>query len=49
MPDGRAKTNDECFWGADCMNALIMFDYDGVIVDSFVLKMCWAPKMKKAK
>ena len=37
MPDGRAKTNDECFWGADCMNALIMFDYDGVIVDSFEL------------
>ena len=25
------------FWGADCMNALIMFDYDGVIVDSFEL------------
>ena len=37
MSDGRAKTNDECFWGADCMNALIMFDYDGVIVDSFEL------------
>jgi phosphoglycolate phosphatase len=37
MSDGKAKTNDECFWGADCMNALIMFDYDGVIVDSFEL------------
>ena len=37
MSDGRAKTNDERFWGADCMNALIMFDYDGVIVDSFEL------------
>ena len=37
MSDGRAKTNGECFWGADCMNALIMFDYDGVIVDSFEL------------
>ena len=35
MPDGRAKTNDECFWGADFMSALVMFDYDGVIVDSF--------------
>jgi len=25
MSDGRAKTNDECFWDADCMNALIMY------------------------
>ena len=37
MSDGRAKTNDECFCGADCMSALVMFDYDGVIVDSFEL------------
>lgn len=37
MSDGRAKTNDECFWGADFMSALVMFDYDGVIVDSFEL------------
>jgi len=37
MSDGGAKTNDECFWGADFMNALVMFDYDGVIVDSFEL------------
>jgi phosphoglycolate phosphatase len=37
MPDGRAKTNDEYSCGADFMNALVMFDYDGVIVDSFEL------------
>lgn len=37
MPVGSKNNNDECFWGADCMNALIMFDYDGVIVDSFEL------------
>ena len=35
MPDGRAKTNDEYSCGANFMNALVMFDYDGVIVDSF--------------
>ena len=37
MPDGRANTNDEYSCGADFMNALVMFDYDGVIVDSFEL------------
>jgi phosphoglycolate phosphatase len=37
MPSGRKNDNDEYFWGADIMSALVMFDYDGVIVDSFEL------------
>ena len=47
MSDGRAKTNDECFWGADFMNALVMFDYDGVIVDSFELFSSCFMKVEK--
>lgn len=37
MPAGRKNDNDEYFWGTDFMSALVMFDYDGVIVDSFEL------------
>jgi phosphoglycolate phosphatase len=35
MPAGRKNDNDEYFSGLDFMSALVMFDYDGVIVDSF--------------
>ncbi len=35
MPDGRNNDKNEFFSGADIMSALVMFDYDGVIVDSF--------------
>jgi phosphoglycolate phosphatase len=37
MPAGRKNDNDEYFCGTDFMRALVMFDYDGVIVDSFEL------------
>jgi phosphoglycolate phosphatase len=37
MPAGRNNGNDEYFCGTDFMSALVMFDFDGVIVDSFEL------------
>jgi phosphoglycolate phosphatase len=35
MPAGGKNDNDDYSSGADFMSALVMFDYDGVIVDSF--------------
>jgi phosphoglycolate phosphatase len=42
MPDGNKNDNHEHVCGTDFMSTLVMFDYDGVIVDSFeVFSSCF--------
>ncbi|MGD8880249.1 MAG: HAD family hydrolase [Desulfobacterales bacterium] len=50
MRDGSKNDNDEYTCGTDVMSALVMFDYDGVIVDSFELfSLCFIKACQQNK